>query len=117
MSYYRESFELQPIKLFLNSNAADTIRSRGDITFNLRRTITLPSGTIGYVSLNKLTIPNTNYNINSSNNVLVMTQFSGVPETFTVTPGNYTVTELRDALNVLFANATFMMTCVGVRSR
>ena len=74
MSYYRESFELQPIKLFLNSNAADTIWSRGDITFNLRRTITLPSGTIGYVSLNELTIPNTNYNINSS---------------------NYTVTELR----------------------
>ena len=105
MSYYRESFELQPIKLFLNSNAADTIRSCGDITYNLRRTITLPSGTIGYVSLNELTIPNTNYNINSSNNVLVMTQFNGVPETFTVTPGNYTVTELRDALNVLFGNA------------
>ena len=114
MSYYRESFELQPIKLFLNSNAADTIRSRGDITYNLRRTITLPSGTIGYVSLNELTIPNTNYNINSSNNVLVMTQFNGVPETFTVTPGNYTVTELRDALNVLFGNATFMMTGVSV---
>ena len=114
MSYYRESFELQPIKIFLNSNAADTIRSRGDITYNLRRTITLPSGTIGYVSLNELTIPNTNYNINSSNNVLVMTQFNGVPETFTVTPGNYTVTELRDALNVLFGNATFMMTGVSV---
>ena len=114
MSYYRESFELQPIKLFLNSNAANTIWSRGDITYNLRRTITLPSGTIGYVSLNELTIPNTNYNINSSNNVLVMTQFNGVPETFTVTPGNYTVTELRDALNVLFGNATFMMTGVSV---
>ena len=71
MSYFRESFEYQPIKLFLNSNSADIVRSRGDITFNLQRNINLPNGTIGYVSLNELTIPNTNYNINSSNNTLV----------------------------------------------
>ena len=73
MSYYRKSFELQPIKLFLNSNAADTIWSRGDITYNLRRTIALPSGTIRNVSLNELTMPNTNYKINTRNNVRVMT--------------------------------------------
>ena len=72
MSYFRESFEYQPIKLFLNSNAADITQSRGDITFDLRRNIILPHGTIGYVSLNELTIPNTNYNINSSNNTLVL---------------------------------------------
>ena len=72
MSYFRESFEYQPIKMFLNSNAADIISSRGDITFNLRRDISLPSGTIGYVSLNELTVPNTNYNINTSNNKLVL---------------------------------------------
>ena len=53
MSYFRESFEYQPIKLFLNSNAADNVQSRGDITFNLRRNICLPNGTIGYVSLNE----------------------------------------------------------------
>ena len=114
MSYYRESFEFQPIKLFLNLIAAGTISSRGDIMYNLRRTITLPSGTIGYVSLNELNIPNTNYNINTSNNVLVMTQYSGLPETYTVTPENYTVTELRDALNAAFMNVTFMMTGVMV---
>ena len=61
MSYFRESFEYQPIKLFLNSAAADTAKNRGDLLFNLRRNITLPSGTTGYVSLNELTIPNTNY--------------------------------------------------------
>ena len=56
MSYFRESFEYQPVKMFLNSNAADVI--------------SLPSGIIGYVSLS-LTIPNANYNINTSNNTLV----------------------------------------------
>ena len=53
MSYFRESFEYQPIKLFLNSDAADTTKNRGDLLFNLRRNITLPSGTIGYISLNE----------------------------------------------------------------
>ena len=104
MSYYRESFELQPIKIFLNSSAADTIWSRGDITYNLKRSITLPSGTIGYVSLNELTIPNTNYCINSSNNYLQLTQYGEAPESITITPGNYTVTELRDQLNTAFAS-------------
>ena len=99
MSYFRESFEYQPIKMFLNSNAADIISSRGDITFNLRRDITLPSGTIGYVSLSELTIPNTTYNINTSNNKLVLLDSSMVEKTLTVTPGNYTVTTLMTELN------------------
>ena len=99
MSYFCESFEYQPIKRFLNSNAADIISSRGDITFNLRRDITLPSGTIGYVSLSELTIPNTMYNINTSNNKLVLLDSSMVGKTLTVTPGNYTVTSLMTELN------------------
>ena len=70
MPYFCESFEYQPIKLFLNSNAADIAQSHGNITFDLRRSITLPNGTIGYVSLNELTVPNTNYNMNGSNNTL-----------------------------------------------
>ena len=102
MSYFRESFEYQPIKMFLNSNAADIISSRGDITFNLRRDISLPSGTIGYVSLSELTIPNTNYNINTSNNKLVLLDSSMAATTYTVTPGNYTVTELMTELNSQF---------------
>ena len=60
--YYRESFEYSPIKMFFNSNSADTIVTRGDVTFNLNRFINLPSHVIGYVSLNELTIPSTDYN-------------------------------------------------------
>ena len=106
MSYFRESFEYQPIQIFLNSNCADVIRSRGDISYNLRRTINLPSDTIAYVSLRELTIPNTNYNISSSNNTLVLMDSHFIQETFTITPGNYTVNELKDALNAKFAAAT-----------
>ena len=103
--YYRESFEYSPIKMFFNSNAADATVNRGDVTFLLRRNINLPNNVIGYVSLNELTIPNTNFNINTSNNTLTLLDSSLVPETFTVTPGNYTVTQLKDALNTLFADA------------
>ena len=58
--YCQEQFEYSPIKIFMNSNAADQITNRGDVTFNLRHNINLPHGTIGYVSLNELSIPNTN---------------------------------------------------------
>ena len=75
--YYRESFEYSPIKMFFNSNSADNIVSRGNVTFNLNNNINLPNHVIGYVSLNELTIPNTNYNINSSNNTLVLIDSSG----------------------------------------
>ena len=106
MSYFRESFEYQPVQLFLNSNTADVIQNRGNITYNLQRTINLPSDTVGYVCLRELTIPNTNYGINNSNNSLVLMDSHFIQETFTITPGNYTVTELLSALNVQFAAAT-----------
>ena len=102
--YYRESFEYSPIKMFFNSNAADTITNRGNVTFNLRRNINLPNNVIGYVSLNELTIPNTNFNINSTNNTLVLLDVGLIEETFTITPGNYTVSQLKDALNTAFSN-------------
>ena len=44
MSYFHESFEYQLIKLFLHSTAMDAIINRGDLEFNLRQNITLPSG-------------------------------------------------------------------------
>ena len=49
--YYRESFEYSPIKIFMNSNSADTVTNRGNVTFNLRNSINLPNNVIGYVSL------------------------------------------------------------------
>ena len=90
--------------MFFNSNSADNIVSRGDVTFNLTRYINLPNNVIGYVSLNELTIPNTNYNINDSNNTLVLQDYAGVSQTFPLTPGNYTVSTLMDALNTAFAS-------------
>ena len=42
--YFHEIFEHQPIKMFLNSNAADT-RSHGDIKLNLGGNISPPTGT------------------------------------------------------------------------
>ena len=97
--YYRESFEYSPIKIFCNSNSADNIVSRGDVTFNLSRFINLPNNVIGYVSLNELTIPNTDYNINENNNTLVLQDYNSVSQSFTITPGNYTVSTLMTALN------------------
>ena len=104
--YYRESFEYSPIKIFMNSNADDQITNRGDITFNLRRNINLPHGTIGYVSLSELTMPNTNYNINSTNNTLILIDSSGTSQTLTITPGNYTVTQLNASFTSTIASAT-----------
>ena len=86
--YYRESFEYSPIKMFFNSNSADTIVSRGDVTFNLSRNIKLPNNVIGYVSLNEMTIGNTDYNINGNNNTLVLQDYLGLTQSITITPGN-----------------------------
>ena len=104
--YYRESFENSPIKMCFNSNAADTTVNLGDVKFLLRRNITLPNKVIGYVSLNELTIANTNYNINGNNNTLVLQDYLNTTETFTITAGNYTVNSLKEALNAAFAAGT-----------
>ena len=103
--YYRESFEYSPIKIFMNSNSADTIVNRGNVTFNLKNTIHLPNNVIGYVSLSELTIGNTNYNINSSNNKLVLIDSSNTDESLTITPGNYTITQFNTALTNAIAGA------------
>ena len=55
MPYFRESFKYQPIQLFLNLHTADVIQSCGDITYNLRRKMFLPPGTIGCMALRELT--------------------------------------------------------------
>ena len=94
MSYFRESFEHHPIKFFLNSNAADIITSRGDVIFNLQRNINFPNNVIGYVSLNELTIPNTNYNINSNNKKLVITDGT-VTQEITLEEGNLLSVKLK----------------------
>ena len=101
--YYRESFEYSPIKMFFNSNSADTIVSRGNVTFNLQRNINLPNNVIAYVSLNDFIVANTDYNINDTNNTLVLQDHLGVSQSITITKGNYTVSSLMTALNARFA--------------
>ena len=57
---------------------------------------------IGYVSRNELTITNTEYNINGNNNTLVLQDYAGASQSFTIQVGNYTVSTLMSALNSAF---------------
>ena len=91
-TYYRESFEYPPIRMFLESASANSINNNGNVTFALNQQIQIPNDVVGYVSLQELTIPNTNYNINTYNNKLVLVDYANNTQTFTITPGNYTVT-------------------------
>jgi len=102
--YYRESFDYPPIRMFFDSNGADTISNNGNVTFTLNQAIQLPSNVLGYISLQELTIANTNYNINTYNNTLVLVDYASNTQTFTITPGNYTVTTFLTALNAALAN-------------
>ena len=102
-SYYRESFNYPPIRMFLDSSVASSIANNGNVTFTLNQQIQIPNDVIGYVSLQELTIANTNYNINSYNNTLALVDYAGNTFTFTITPGNYTVTTFLVALNAKLA--------------
>ena len=63
-TYYKESFEYPPIRMFLESASANSINNNGNVTFTLNQQIQIPNDVVGYVSLQELTIANTNYNIN-----------------------------------------------------
>jgi hypothetical protein len=103
-TYYRESFEYPPIRMFFDTNGADTVTNNGNVGFTLNQPIQLPTNVVGYVSLQELTIANTNYNINTYNNTLVLVDYANNTQTFTITPGNYTVTTFLTALNAVLAN-------------
>jgi hypothetical protein len=89
--------------MFLDSSVASSITNNGNVTFTLNQQIQIPNDVIGYVSLQELTIANTNYNINSYNNMLILVDYFGNTQTYTITPGNYTVTTFLTALNVQLA--------------
>ena len=103
-SYYRESFEYPPIRMFLDSSVASTINNNGNVNFLLNQQVKIPNDVIGYVSFQEVTIPNTNYNINTYNNTLVLVDYAANTQTFTITPGNYTVTTFLTALSTTLAN-------------
>ena len=98
-TYYRESFDYPPIRMFLDSSVACNISNSGNVNFNLNQKIQLPNNIVGYVSLQELTIADTNYNVNTYNNTLVLVDYANNTQTFTITPGNYTVTTFLTALN------------------
>ena len=85
-TYYRESFEYPPIRMFLESASANSISNNGDVNFLLNQQVKIPNDVIGYVSLQELTIENTNYNINTYNNTLVLVDYASNTQTFTITP-------------------------------
>ena len=105
-TYYRESFEYPPIRMFLESASANSINNNGNVTFTLNQQIQIPNDVVGYVSLQELTIANTNYNIYAYNNTLVLIDYAGNTFTYTITPGNYTVTTFLVALNAQLLTGT-----------
>ena len=50
-SYYRESFDYPPVRMFLDSSVASSIANNGNVTFTLNQQIQIPNDVIGYVSL------------------------------------------------------------------
>ena len=58
--------------MFLDSSVANNITNNGNVNFNVNKKIQLPNNVIAYVSLQELIIANTNYNINTYNNKLVL---------------------------------------------
>lgn len=98
---YSLSHKYPPKRMFFSSEAADITVSRGDLTYVLRQPIVVDSDTATYMTLSMLTIPNTNYNVNTTNNTysISFTNASSVSYTNTIPVGNYTATSLATALN------------------
>ena len=74
--------------MVLESGVAGSMTNSSNVTFTLNQQIQIPNNIVGYVSIQELTITNTNYNINAYNNVLVLIDYAGNTQTFTITPGN-----------------------------
>lgn len=89
--------------IYLDSNDALVTISDAEKIFYLNTPIIADAGIRILVGLNNLTIPNTIYNFNSSNNSITFTQ--GTTETISVSVGNYSATTLKDALNTAITAA------------
>lgn len=99
--HYSLSHKYPPKRMFFSSEAADITVSRGDLTYVLRQPIVVDNDTATYMTLSCLTIPNTTYNVNATNNTysISFTNASSVSYTNTIPIGNYTATSLASALN------------------
>jgi len=90
--------------IYLDSNDALISISDAEKIFYLNTPIIADAGIRILVGLNNLTIPNTIYNFNSSNNSITFTQ-GGTTEIVSVSVGNYSATTLKDALNTAITAA------------
>ena len=83
--------------IYLDSNDALISISDAEKIFYLNSPVIADAGIRILIGLTNLTIPNTIYNFNSSNNSITFTQ--GTTETVSVSVGNYSASTLTDALN------------------
>ena len=94
--------------VFIDSNDATLSISDAEKIFYLNSPIIAPAGIRILIGLTNLTIPNTIYNFNSSNNSITFTQGSTV--TVSVSVGNYSASTLTDALNTAISSAGLSIT-------
>ncbi|MEY2702149.1 MAG: hypothetical protein RLY43_782 [Bacteroidota bacterium] len=118
MSNLIESHTKPPIQIFLKSDSANVTTSKGDLIYYLSQPLDAGNGGIIYANLQQLQIPNSTYSIRTGvNNTLYVyiddntsaTEFENV-KTYTLSEGNYTVTELVTNLNTLMSGDNFTVT-------
>lgn len=85
------------LAIYLDSNDALISISDAEKIFYLNNPVIADAGIRILIGLTNLTIPNTVYNFNSSNNSITFTQ--GTTETVSVSVGNYSATTLVTSLN------------------
>ena len=83
--------------IFIDSNDATLSISDAEKIFYLNSPVIAPPGIRILLGLTNLTIPNTIYNFNSSNNQITFTQ--GTTQVVTIAVGNYSASSLVEALN------------------
>jgi hypothetical protein len=102
---YVETHRKPPVQLFISSNSANVENSKGDLIYYFKNPIEAGQSNIIYANLQQVTMPNTQYNIDSSNNLLwVYYDATDTNVSFTVTEGNYTASTLLTKLNSLLTD-------------
>jgi len=94
--------------IYIDSNNALVSISDAEKIFYLNTPVIADPGIRILIGLTNLTIPNTIYNFNSSNNSITFTQGSTV--TVSVSVGNYSASTLTDALNTAISSAGLSIT-------
>ena len=89
-------------RIFLSSKACDISVNRGYVIFIFRQAIHVPKETQVYLTLAEMTIPNSIYNVNNSNNTISILM-NNVSYNYTITPSNYTPSILITQLNSIMS--------------